>query len=528
MMPTQFKSPTVSQLSSVTRAVLVAIAMFLAASAVSAAPLRWGADAEGGAPYIFKDPNDPNRNIGFEVDLAEALARAIGEGIEFKQYEYKSLFLGLDRGDIDFAMNGLELTPDRADRFRLSVPYYFYALQLVARRGDGHIVSLDECKKANCTVGTLEETAAQRLLTRRQIKTKLYDGQVEPYQDCALQRIDAVLLDLPIAIYYAAQNPKLAFVGEPFDRGQYVIAFRKDREELAARFDAALGQLARDGDLRRIYEKWKMWNDDQVLGAAPSPAVSAAMPPSLSSSPAAAPAPTSVASSGDVTTDSAQQWTWRRTLPLLLDGAVVTVGLSVASMTLAVILGLLVAVARLYGPGPVRLIALGYVEFFRGIPVLLLLYFLYYGLPAIAETYHLGTALRLSPVQAAVLGFGLNYAAFEAEIYRAGVLSVPSGQWEAAEALGMSRSLAFRRIILPQAIRTVLPPMTNDFVALFKDTSLVSIIAVVELSKQYQILSKSSMRYLELGLLTAAIYLCMSMPLAALARRLEQRWSRGA
>jgi polar amino acid transport system substrate-binding protein len=90
----------------------------------------------------------------------------------------------------------------------------------------------------------------------------------------------------------------------------------------------------------------------------------------------------------------------------------------------------------------------------------------------------------------------------------------------------MSRALAFRRIVMPQAIRTILPPLTNDLVALFKDTSIVSIIAVVELSKQYQILSKSSMKYLEIGLVTAALYLIMSVPLGFLSRWLERRWSK--
>jgi polar amino acid transport system substrate-binding protein len=139
----------------------------------------------------------------------------------------------------------------------------------------------------------------------------------------------------------------------------------------------------------------------------------------------------------------------------------------------------------------------------------------------------LGSSLRLQPLQAAILGLGLNYAAYETEIYRAGIASVPYGQWEAAASLGMTGWLAFRRIILPQAIRTILPPMTSDFVALFKDTSIVSTIAVVELSKQYQILSKSSMKYLEIGLLTAALYLVMSVPLGFLSRRLERLWGRG-
>jgi len=204
--------------------------------------------------------------------------------------------------------------------------------------------------------------------------------------------------------------------------------------------------------------------------------------------------------------------------PLLLDGAAMTIYLSVVSMALAIVLGLFLAVMRLYTPAALRGLALVYIEFFRGIPVLLLVYALYYALPDLG--------IKLKADHAAIVAFGLNYAAYEAEIYRAGIGSVPIGQWEAAASLGMSGGLTFRRIVLPQAIRTILPPMTNDFIALFKDTSVVSVIAVVELTKQYQILSKTHDQYLEIGLVTACLYLAMSVPLSYLSRFLERRWGR--
>jgi len=195
-------------------------------------------------------------------------------------------------------------------------------------------------------------------------------------------------------------------------------------------------------------------------------------------------------------------------------------------MLLAISIGLPIALCRLYGPLPLRIFATLYVEFFRGIPVLLLLYFLYYGLPGMSAAYGWSVSLDLQPLQAAILGFGLIYAAYESEIYRAGIGAISPGQWEAAVSLGMSKILTFRRVILPQAMRMILPPMTNDFVALFKDTSVVSVIAVVELTKQYQMLSKSSMKYLEIGIATAALYLVMSVPLGYLSRYLETRWNK--
>lgn len=470
-------------------------------SPAAAAPLHWAADAEGGAPYIFKDPKQPDRNIGYEVEIVEALAKELHRPIEFRQYDFKSLIPGAGRRDFDFAMNGLEITPDRQAKVRFSRPYYIYREQLVVRAGENRIADLESCAKLRCTVGTLEDTAAERMLAEKKIATKIYDGQVEPYRDLELGRLDAVLLDLPIAVYYAKPDPKLAFAGAPVGRGYYAMVFNKGDEALASQIDTVLDHLLADGTIRRIDEKWGIWNDDQN--------------------------DLQRAKVSDVAAESARQWTAWNYLPLLIDGAWVTVKITLLSMLLAVALGLPVALARLYGGAPLRLGALLYVEFFRGIPVLLLLYFLYYGLPGIADYYHLPFGLKLSPLQAAILGLGFNYAAYEAEIYRGAIGSIAAGQWEAAASLGMGKRLAFRRIILPQAVRLILPPMTNDFVALFKDTSIVSIIAVVELSKQYQILSKSSMKYLEIGLATAALYLVMSVPLGLLARRLEQKWSAG-
>jgi polar amino acid transport system substrate-binding protein len=193
----------------------------------------------------------------------------------------------------------------------------------------------------------------------------------------------------------------------------------------------------------------------------------------------------------------------------------------------AIAIGLPIALGRRSRIGPLRWLATVYVEFFRGIPVLLLLYLIYYGLPGVADHLGLPVGLRLPAFVAAVVGFGLNYGAYESEIYRAGIGSIPVGQWEAAASLGMSHGLTFRRIILPQAIRVILPPMTNDFIALFKDTSLVSTIAVVELTKQYQTLAKSSLQYAEIGLVTATLYLVMSVPLGYLSRYLERRWGKG-
>jgi polar amino acid transport system substrate-binding protein len=129
---------------------------------------------------------------------------------------------------------------------------------------------------------------------------------------------------------------------------------------------------------------------------------------------------------------------------------------------------------------------------------------------------------------AAVLGLALNYSAYESEIYRAGLKAVPTGQYEASLSLGLSKWQALWHVLVPQAVRIVMPPVTSDFIALFKDTSVCSAITVVELTKRYSVLALSTGRIVELAVATALLYLCMSWPLAVLSRWFERRLERPA
>ena len=154
-------------------------------------------------------------------------------------------------------------------------------------------------------------------------------------------------------------------------------------------------------------------------------------------------------------------------------------------------------------------------EVTRGTPVLLQLFVIYYGLSSV---------VRLPAFVAAWIGLGFNYAAYESEIYRGALLAVPVGQLEAARTLGLTEAQVLRLIRGPQAFRLALAPMTNDFVALLKDSSLVSVITVIELTKQTQIFAANIGSWVVPGALCAALYLAMSLPLSRLARRLERRW----
>ncbi len=510
--------------ATVTAIVAGAVAGSAAARADTLAEIRsrgellWGADAQGGAPYIFQDPRDPNHLVGFEVDVADAIAARLGVRARPVQGPWDNLLELLARGDFDVALNGIEVSDDKLQVCELTTPYYVAAERLTVRRDDPRAPATMEALTGR-VAGTLPGSMAERILRRAGADVRTYDGgQDDIYKDLLLKRSDAVLLDNPITQYYGAIEPTLRVVDGSFGEVRYAAAVRKGDVALQQALDGALAALAKDGTLRGIYRRWGLWNKE-----------TAAVLHDEAHAPASArPDP-----------GEAQAWeAWREAMgkrPPFLErlrdeypsmmglfarGAGLTVVVCVLAMALAVILGVVLAVMRSFAPAPLRLIATGYVELFRGTPLLVQVTMIYFGLPELG--------VNLSPFVAGVLALGLNYASAESENYRAGFLSVPLAQLDAARVLGMSTPRALRFVVLPQALRVALPPMTNDFIALLKDSSLVSLITLTELTKTYSILASSTRDHLGLGVVVAAWYLVIGLPFVLLSRRLEARFGKGA
>jgi His/Glu/Gln/Arg/opine family amino acid ABC transporter permease subunit len=458
--------------------------------------LRWGADPSGGAPYVFNDPNHPDQYIGYEKEMVDAMAVAMGRKAEFVPSDWETLVSALERRSFDIIVNGLEPTTDRAKQIDFSNAYYVFELQLTIRSDEDRIRTLADCH--NRVVGTLGNTAASRLMQKDGIPWRGYPDPVAAYRDLELKRIDAVLMDVPMEMYYARSNPKFKPAGQPFARGTYNVGLPKGDQKLKTDVNAAINKIIRDGTLEQILRKWNLWNDAQAELQNPIRAGQQASSVSY-----------------DMTSAS---FNWREAIWRLTRAALVTVLIAFGSMFIALILGMPLAIGQWKGPRPLQWLCTVYVEFFRGTPVLVQLLFLYFGLPTIG--------LAMPGWLTALIGLGLNYAAYESQIYRAALQAIPRGQWEAAYLLGMNPLLAFRRIILPQAFRIALPPMTNDFVSLFKDTSTAYAISVWELATAYRELANASGQFLLLGLAVSLYYLAMSLPMAHLARRLERRLQR--
>lgn len=487
------------------RLLLLCLFLFMH-SALADTLLRWGGDSEGGAPYSFQNPEQPTVTIGYEVDLMDHIARRLGRQALFVQNQWDGLIPGLQRGNYDVVANGLEITDDRKQEIAFSEPYYVTYEQLMVRKNTYTINSLTDC--VGKKVGALKYAVSERILrAQRGIDVRSYDGDFNAFEDLANGRIDAVLMDLPLALYYGKPNARLKFVGDPISRIEYGFGIRKEDIALLKEVNGILAEMKEDGSLRRILESWGLWNEMMAdyLGDHSSATVQPAHYNAFLNA-------------------MGLQRTWQDRvthyigyIPLLGRGAVTTLELSIISMFLAITIGLAVTLMRLYLPAPFSTIAMVYVEVIRGTPLLIQLFLIFYGLPNIG--------IKLSPFVAAVVGLGINYSAYEAELYRAGILAIPPTQTEAALALAMSKRQTIRHIILPQAMRVVIPPVTNDFIALLKDSSLVSVITMVELTKVYGQLATTYYDYFGIGLLTAAMYLFIGLPFVRISRWAEKYFS---
>jgi polar amino acid transport system substrate-binding protein len=456
--------------------------------------LRWGGDAEGGAPFVEADPRDPSKVRGFDVDVAAEIAKGLGRQPDFVQVAFAEIDQSVERGDFDLGMSGVEDTPARRAAHATSIPYYEFHEVLTVRAEDRDRFRTMADLRGH-RVGTLGATIAYEFLKNQPVTVISYEDDVHPYTDLRAGRLDAVLLDNIIAARRVHAIAGLFTQPEPVAKGHYIAVLARTNTALRDRVNEVLKARMRDGTLEQIYRKWGIWDSYQ--------------PAFLQATLSGGRAPAPIRAASDSSLVAAY-------IPSLLRASLITIVLSCAAMALAIIVGIAIASGRVYGNVLVRSVLTTYVEVIRGTPVLLQLFVLYYGLSSV---------IRLPAFLAALLGLGLNYAAYESEIYRGALEAVPRGQLEAARTLGFTESQVLRLIRGPQAFRLALAPMTNDFVALLKDSSLVSVITVVELTKQTQIFATNIGSWVIPGILCAALYLIMSLPLSRLAGKLEARWN---
>lgn len=485
---------------------LISVGFLIATvNAQDAKELRWAADTESGAPYVFFDSKDPTKMTGFEFDIVQSLAKTLGMKPVFVQNSWDGLVPGLERSEYDIAINGIEITDERKKVVLFSLPYYATQLQIVVRSGDKRFKVLEDLN--HFKVGTLTGALTEKMLKAEpNIHVLPYESEAAAHQDLALGRSDAVFFDAPIAKYYSSIDPQFEILPSVAGSTTYGIVVSKKNPALRGQINIALQKMIQSGELKEILERWGLWNsatahvfqDFSPTRIVPEKFLEYKDGLNLSRG---------FAERVEI---------YKKSLPVLLKGAWVTIKVSLVSMVIAVLGGLLLVAARLWGGRVASAVVVTFIETIRGTPQLLQLFFVFYALPSLG--------VELSPFLAAVIGLGVNYSVQESEIYRSGLSSVHKNQIEAAEILGFNRWQNFWYVQAPQAFRVALPPMTTDFIALIKDSSLVSVITMVDLTKSYSTLAATYYDYVGFAVIAAVLYGLIGMPLVILSRKLEKRF----
>jgi cystine transport system permease protein len=452
----------------------------------SAGVLRVGTEGVY-SPFSYHDAAT-GQLVGYDVDVARAVADKIGVTVEFVETPWDSMFAALEANRFDVVANEVTINDERKAKYDLSHPYSIGEGVIVTRADDNSITSLDDLKgKVAAENATSNWSEVARKAGAR---VESVEGFTQAITLLSQGRVDVVIND-SIAVYaYLAEtkDSSVKIAGTVGEKSEQGFAARKDSGMLPE-LNAALDELRADGTLAAISQKYLNAN------ASGAPEAADAKP-----------------------ARSTWQLIGENLWPLARAALTMTIPLTVISFALGLVIALAVALARLSSNIVASNVARFYISVIRGTPLLVQLFIVFFALPQFG--------VRIDPFPAAVIAFSLNVGGYAAEIIRSAIQSIPKGQWEAAQTIGLDYTGTLRRIILPQAARVAVPPLSNTLISLVKDTSLASTILVTELLRQAQIIAAPTFEFFALyG--TAAVYywvicLVLSFGQARIERRLER------
>jgi polar amino acid transport system substrate-binding protein len=474
----------------------------LTTSGAFSAELVVGANV-GNVPWEFQ--NAQGDVVGFEIDLVREIAARLDMSVEIVNIPFNGLFSAVQSGRIDIAVSSITITEKRLGSVAFVQPYYDSAQSLTVSNGSA-IAGLDDMRGKVVGVdtgstGDIWSTANQTTYGFGNIRR--FEGLVPAMLDVQTGRLDGYISDIPALEYFIKDKPYFKIV-QRIETGEKYSMMLAKNDRLAVEVNDVISELKRSGYLAALHSKWF-----GTEPAASSSTVTVLDRPEARS--------VGIGDAGFV--DTFLNWGVMVTsIPLLLTGLRVTLLLGAVSIVAGLTLGLFVALVRLYAASPASIAAKIYIDVFRSIPILVLLIIVYYAPPFIG--------LRLSPFMSAACALTLVSGAYTAEIFRAGIEAIPVGQFEASHVLGLSYRHMMVDVILPQATRIVIPPLTNNCINVIKDTALASVVAMPDLLKQAT--QAQALEASPTPLIVAALmYVALLWPLVILVGRLEKRFQKG-
>ena len=439
------------------------------------------------APFVFQD--DSNQYTGIDMELIKAIAKDQGFTVEVTNPGFDAAINSVQTGQADGIIAGMSVTDARKKTFDYSDPYYT-ANSILAVKDSSNIKSYEELKGK--TVGVKTGTASQTFLEENKSKygysIKTFSDAASMYDSLNTGSVAAVMDDEPVVKYAIKQGKKLKTPIEGTPSGQVAFAVKKgSNPELIEMFNNGLANLKESGKYQEILDKYLASEEKES------------------------------------TVDESTIWgLLQNNYQELLKGLGVTIALALISFAIAMVIGIIFGMFSVSPYKPLRSIAEIFVDVIRGIPLMIVAAFIFWGIPNLIESM----TGQQSPINAFVAGtiaLSLNAGAYIAEIVRGGIQAVPVGQMEASRSLGISYSKTMRKIILPQATKIMLPNFVNQFVIALKDTTIVSAIGLAELFKTGKDIIARNYQSFRMYAILAVLYLIIITLLTRLAKRLEKR-----
>lgn len=436
------------------------------------------------APFVFQ--NDKGKFTGIDMDLIKAIAKDQGFTIEIDNPGFDAAVSDVQSGHAQGMIAGMTVTDARKSTFDFSEPYYT-ANSILAVQEDSKIDSYDDLKGK--TVGVKNGTSSQNFLEENQkkygYKIKTFSDGASMYDSLNSGSVAAIMDDEPVIKYAIKQGRKFKTPIKGTPSGQLAFAVKKgENPELIEMFNNGLANLKKSGQYQKILDKYLK---------------------------------------ADTTVDESSIWSLlKNNYQQLLAGLGITLALALLSFAIAMVIGIIFGMFSVSPYKWLRWIAEIFVDVIRGIPLMLLVAFIFWGIPNFFKSFT-GHAMPINDFVAGTIALSLNASAYIAEIVRGGIQAVPIGQMEASRSLGISYSKTMRKIILPQATKIMLPNFVNQFVIALKDTTIVSAIGLTELFKTGEIIIARSFQSFKMYAILAVFYLVMITLLTRFAKQLEKR-----
>ncbi len=433
------------------------------------------------APFSYHDPAT-GELVGYDVDVARAVAEKLGLKVEFVETPWDAIFAALESDRFDVVANEVTINDERKQKYDLSEPYSVGEGVIVTRADDNSVKSLDDIKGK--VAGETATSNWAQVARDHGASVEVVEGFTQAIKLLNQGRVDVVIND-SIAVYaYLAEtgDTSVKIAGTTGEKSEQGFAARKN-SGLLPDLNKALDELRSDGTLATISKKYLKAN-----------------------------------ASGGPEAQSTWQLVLHSLGPLAKAAITMTIPLTIISFVIGLVIALAVALARLSPNVILSNVARFYISIIRGTPLLVQLFIVFYALPELG--------VKIDPFPAAIIAFSLNVGGYAAEIIRSAIQSIPKGQWEAAETIGLNYVGALRRIILPQATRVAVPPLSNTLISLVKDTSLASTILVTELLRQAQIIAAPKFEFFALYGTAAVYYWVICLVLSFGQSRIERRLER--